>query len=71
MGAYLTGDGERDALIGDVGRYCPCGVDLYRNGCYRCLKARGAVWYFDPHATCSACGAHITVEGHVCTAVLS
>lgn len=43
-----TGDMERDTLIAEVGRFCPCGIDLYRVGCYRCLKARGAVWTCTP-----------------------
>lgn len=63
-----TGDIERDALIAEVGRFCPCGIDLYRNGCYRCLKARGAVWHYNPDARCE-CGARIPMSGHVCTAV--
>lgn len=62
-----TGDRERDALIAELGcTVCPCGIDLTRNGCYRCLKARGAVWHYNPRATCPACGSHIPLEGHAC-----
>ncbi len=46
----LRGDRERLALVAECGRFCPCGIDLWHNGCYRCLKARGAVWTCDPAA---------------------
>lgn len=60
-------DPERFALIEDVGRFCPCGIDLYRNGCYRCLHARGAVYLYNPNAKCTQCGALIPLSGHACT----
>lgn len=46
--AALRRDPMRLDLIGEVGRFCPCGLDLWHVGCYRCLKARGAVWTCGP-----------------------